>query len=190
MNKYNNSKIYKIVSNKEPNFYYIGSTVSDLNLRLNRHKADSKRNPDSKKNKYLNSINWDVKILLIKEVKVSTAKELHEIENDYIKQLINDNLCLNTYHSILNKEIRKLKILEYGKKYYAENIDDIRTKHNNYYLETKDEKIKKYEENKEVINQKRREKIICNCGITISRGHKSAHIKSQQHIDRLKICIS
>ena len=49
MNKYNNSKIYKIVSNQEPLFYYIGSTVSELNTRLCRHKSDSKIHPNVKK---------------------------------------------------------------------------------------------------------------------------------------------
>ena len=29
MNKYNNSKIYKIVSIEEPKYYYIGSTITD-----------------------------------------------------------------------------------------------------------------------------------------------------------------
>ena len=73
MNKYNNSKIYKIVSNQEPLYYYIGSTTTDLNLRLRRHKSYSKFNPNTKKNKYFNSINWDIQILLIDEINVSNA---------------------------------------------------------------------------------------------------------------------
>lgn len=185
MNKYNNSKIYKIISKQEPKFYYIGSTVSELNIRLNRHKSGAKKHPNTKKNKYFTSINWDVEILLIEEVNVSNSKELHMIENNFIKQLLNDKMCLNTYHSIMNKEIRKEKTLEYSKKYYIEHIDEIKQKHNNYYLETKDEKSKKYEENKEIKNQIRREKILCECGITISRGYNSAHIKSQCHINAL-----
>jgi len=61
----------------------------------------------------------------------------------------------------------------------------MRKKHNDYYLKTKNEKQKKYEDNKEVINQKRREKILCDCGITISKGHLSAHIKTKGHIDAI-----
>ena len=183
MNKYNNSKIYKIESNVEPKYYYIGSTITDLNIRLNRHKADSKVHPDTKKNKYFNSINWNVEIMLIAEVNVSNSNELHIFENNFIKQFLNNNLCLNTYHSIINKEIRKQKINEYSKKYYNEHVDELRKKHNDYYLETKDEKLKNYEENKEMINQKRREKNLCDCGITISKGYYSAHNKSKCHID-------
>ena len=88
MNKYNNSKIYKIVSIEEPKYYYIGSTITDLNVRFNRHKADSKVHPDTKKNKYFNSINWNVEIILIEEVNVSNSNELHTFENNYIKQWI------------------------------------------------------------------------------------------------------
>ena len=185
MNKYNNSKIYKIVSIEEPKYYYIGSTITDLTVRLNRHKSDSKIHPDTKKNKYFNSINWNVEIMLIEEVNVSNSIELHTFENNLIKQFLNDNLCLNTYHSIINKEIRKQKTLEYSRKYYNENIDKLKKKHNDYYLETKEDKQKKYEKNKEIINKRRREKIICECGISISRGYYSEHIKSKCHIDGL-----
>ena len=85
MNKYNNSKIYKIVSIEEPKYYYIGSTITDLNVRFNRHKADSKVHPATKKNKYFNSINWNVEIILIEEVNISNSNELHTFENNYIK---------------------------------------------------------------------------------------------------------
>ena len=187
MNKYNNSKIYKIVSIEEPKYYYVGSTITDLNVRFNRHKADSKVHPDTKKNKYFNSINWNVEIILIEEVNVSNSNELHTFENNYIKQFLNDNLCVNTYYSKINNEVRKQKINENSKKYYNENLDKMKTKHNEYYLQTKNEKLKKYEDNKEIINQKRREKIICDCGISISKGYYSAHIKSKCHNDGIYI---
>lgn len=171
MNKYNNSKIYKIVSNQEPLYYYIGSTTTDLKTRLRRHKADSKIFINVKKNQYFNSINWDVQILLIEDINVSNLTELHEIENNFIKKYFHDEKCLNTYHAIVNKEKEKQKAKENGKKYYNEHINEMREKHNEYYLKTKKEKHDKYEENKKIINEYRREKIVCECGITISRGY-------------------
>jgi hypothetical protein len=48
-------------------------------------------------------------------------------------------------------------------------------------------KLKNYEDNKETLNQKRREKIICDCCIIISRGYYSTHIKSKCHNDSLFI---
>ena len=98
--------------------------------------------------------------MLIEEVNVSNSNELHNSENNYINQFLNDNLCLNTYYSKMNNENRKQKINENSKKYYNENQDKIRTKHNEYYLQTKNEKMKKYEDNKNIINEKRRNKKL------------------------------
>ena len=186
MNKYSNSKIYKITSNKEPKYYYIGSTITELNVRLNRHKANSKISPNTKTYKYFIGIDWDVIIQIIEEVNITNSKELHIIENNYIKQAINDNLCLNTYHSVLNKELRKKKFLEYGKRYYNENIEEIRKKHNEYYLKTKDDKHQKYEENKDKINKRKQEKIICDCGMTSAKSNFARHLKSKHHINFLQ----
>ncbi len=185
MNKYNNSKIYKILSNREPKYYYIGSTISDLNIRLNGHKTNSKRSPNTKKYKYFIDIKWDVTIQLIEEVNVNNSKELHIIENNYIENAITDDLCLNTYYSILNKQLRKQKTLAYEKQYYKNNIDELRKKHNEYYLKTKDIQKQKYEDKKNSKNQKRREKTTCDCGIIISRGYFSGHVKSKCHKDAL-----
>ena len=48
MNKYNNSKIYKIISNIEP-YFYIGSTILDIRRRLTFHKNNSYKYPNNKK---------------------------------------------------------------------------------------------------------------------------------------------
>lgn len=186
MNKYSNSKIYKIISNKEPKYYYIGSTITELNVRLNRHKANSKMSPNTKIYKYFIDIEWDVTIQLIEEVNITNSKELHIIENNYIKQALDDNLCLNTYHSILNKQLRKQKIIEYGKQYYNENIEEIRKKQNEYYFKTKDYKHQKYEENKDTINKRKQEKIICDCGINSIKNNFARHLKSKHHINFLQ----
>ena len=57
----------------------------------------------------------------------------------------------------------------------------------NTIYKLKMKKLKKYEDNKEIINQKRREKIICDCGISISKGYYSAHIKSKCNNDSIFI---
>lgn len=65
---------------------------------------------------YFNSINWNVEIILIEEVNVSNSNELHTFENNYIKQFLNNNLCLNTYYVKINNDVRKQKINENSKK--------------------------------------------------------------------------
>jgi hypothetical protein len=66
---------------------------------------------------------------------------------------------LNTYYSILNKQLRKQKTLAYEKQYYKNNIDEVRKKHNEYYLKTKDIQKQKYEDKKNSKNQKEERKL-------------------------------
>ena len=67
-NRYNNTKIYKLVD-KINQFYYIGSTTDLLCKRLYQHKISSNRNQEQKVYKYFNSIGWDnAKIILIEEL--------------------------------------------------------------------------------------------------------------------------
>lgn len=183
MNKYNNSKIYKITSNVEPCFYYIGSTTSDLNVRLRKHKYGATQNATSKKNTYFDGIGWNVNITLLQEINVNTLKELLIIENGYIDACINDELCLNTNNAVMNAENRKIKNAENGKRHYVNHQEEMKQKHNEYYANNKDKKAQQYQENKDIINEHRRSKMTCICGAIISIGNKSNHEKSKSHID-------
>ena len=185
-NKFSTSKIYKITSNIEPFYYYIGSTTSSINRRLSQHKAVSKLKPNDKKYKYFLSINWNVSISLIKEVDVSDMKELRKIEDEYIQLFLNDLLCLNTYSAVINKEKRKICLRENNKRYYSQHTQEMRNKHNNYYLMNKETKQLKYEQHKDEINEKRRTRFTCLCGKTISKGYKAEHERSLYHKEHIK----
>ena len=64
-NRYNNAKIYKLISDVD-NYFYIVSTCTSLSKRLNNHKSVSKRHPEIKVYKHLNIIGWShIKIILI-----------------------------------------------------------------------------------------------------------------------------
>ena len=52
------------------------------------------------------------------------------------------------------------------------------------YRDKNKEKINaKRNENKETLNKKASEKITCECGSTIRRGHKSEHNRTMKHMD-------
>ena len=51
-----------------------------------------------------------------------------------------------------------------------------------YQQQEKEYREKYYEENKEKLSAKGREKIRCTCGCTLSRNSLSRHKKSQQHM--------
>jgi hypothetical protein len=47
--------------------------------------------------------------------------------------------------------------------------------------------IQEYKQaNRQIINEKKRQKIECECGHTYSRSNKSVHIKSKKHLENLQ----
>ena len=85
-NKYNDSKIYKIVDNTNGNIY-IGSTAQTLKERLNNHKHNYKKYLIGKFH-YVASFdilkNNDYKIELLESCNVNTKYELELIERKHI----------------------------------------------------------------------------------------------------------
>ena len=54
--------------------------------------------------------------------------------------------------------------------------------------ETLVEKQKKYyEERKEIISEQRNEKILCDCGCSISKRNISSHKKTKKHLDLINL---
>ena len=104
-NKYNDSKIYRILSPTHIK-KYIGSTTQSLNSRLSKHKTALHRGVVRK---VLDSDFWgkdDLIIELIESVNCENRRELERIEGQYIKDNIND---------LLNKYIPARTVQEYRK---------------------------------------------------------------------------
>ena len=86
-NKYSQSKVYKIVDQIN-NYFYIGSTTSELSKRLSWHKQHINQYPERKLNKYMNTIGKDnFKIVLIDEFNLSSKIQLLREEDKIIQQL-------------------------------------------------------------------------------------------------------
>lgn len=154
-NKYSNGKIYYILCND--NYYYIGSTINNINKRLSYHKQCSNRFPNRRIYKHIHSIGWDnVNIEVLEEYPCNNIKELHERENYHIKQYLDDEYCLNIKKAVLTKE----ELLQYAKEYrdnHKEQISEYKINYNILNSDKKAEYNKKYvEENKEIVEEKRK----------------------------------
>ena len=104
-NKYNNSKIYKLIC--DDGHYYIGSTTQKLNHRFNNHKTLSKNNI-LHVYEHINTIGWDkVHIELIEDYHCNNKNELNIKEEEHINKYNTDFLCLNNdieeIDNIINK---------------------------------------------------------------------------------------
>ena len=107
-NKYNDSKVYKLQCND--GYYYIGSSVQNINSRLNDHKFHSKypKHQTTRVYTHINKIGWEnVKIVLIGKYNLNNRSELLREEDRYIQKYKNDPFCLNMQLNITNIMIQK-----------------------------------------------------------------------------------
>lgn len=152
MKDYKKSKIYKILSPSNPELVYYGSTILDLDIRLNNHTAQYK---SKKSGSSINKIVCydDAIIQLVENYPCNNRKELLNREGYYIQ----NNTCVNKriagrdkiQYRIDNKE----HILNYAKEHYKNNKKKYQDYYKNkpkkidenyqFYIKNKDE-IKKY----------------------------------------------
>jgi hypothetical protein len=154
-NKYQNGKIYKLVS-PHTNKIYIGSTCKTLNKRLYCHRGHYIlwKNNNENKYKYITSYNLfnlgNVTIELIELYSCNSKVELHSRERYWINQ--NKDIVVNKQVPTRTKQEYRQDHIEYYK-----------------YLSRKScQKIS-----------------ICSCGSHYSESHKQRHFKTFKHINSI-----
>jgi adenylate kinase family enzyme len=145
INKYNSSKIYKIVDKNYTKTYF-GSTTQKLSQRMALHRSCYKKGINQTSAKIIfDEFGIDnCKIELVEEVNCSNKDQLTKIEGKYIKE----NVCVNkVIPKQTNKEWRdknKEKLSAYKKEY---NKNEETREHNreyikNYYHKNKEKFMK------------------------------------------------
>tara|TARA_R110000868_G_scaffold217925_1_gene468070 strand:- start:3566 stop:4189 length:624 start_codon:yes stop_codon:yes gene_type:complete len=203
-NRYENGKIYKIVSNHTDKIY-IGSTCKErLCQRLAKHKANYTEWLKYKKN-YTSSFELfelgDVEIILIENFNCKTKDELFKKEKEYIEKY--KDIIVNKKRPVITKieknETAKkydMEHKEYKKQYrkiYNENNKEKIKQSTRIYNENHKEELKQYqkiynENNKEKIKQnlrKYKELYDCKCGRQITKASKYLHNKSKFHLEHI-----
>jgi hypothetical protein len=183
INRYENGKIYKLVS-PHTDKIYIGSTCKErLCQRLAKHKAYYKE--WLKHKKYgITSIQLfelgDVEIILIENFSCKTKDELLKKEREYIEKFKD---------IIINKNIPSRTQKENKKEYHQNNKEKIK-QYRKIYNENNKEKIKQglriyNEKHKEEIKQNAKELYDCKCGIQLQKASKYLHNKSKFHLEHI-----
>ncbi len=161
MNKYNDSKIYKIVDNTSDKVY-IGSTCQKyISQRLQGHVKNYRRFVKGQHHfvssyKILESGNYD--IVLLENVNCDTVEQLRARERYFIETTLN---CVNK--QIPNRT---------NKEYHDDNEDKF-----------KQQKKVWYEKNKDTVLERMSQTYECECGSVIRCGDKSIHFKSKKHLN-------
>ena len=159
--EYSTGFIYKIICTLDSNFVYIGSTFTTMRQRWQAHKGLY--------NKYLKDGNN----------KMSTNKyyDKYGIQNFKIILIKSYNVCRNSQRD--NAHLRAYEQLWINKTKKAVNLQSAFNP-----LAKMDMKILKkkwYNNKKEELSEKRKEKIICECGSIIRKSDLLAHKKSKKH---------
>lgn len=114
--------------------------------------------------------------------------------NCKIYTIIRDNGGWDTWNMVKIDEIKDCSLTESQIK-EQEWIDKLKANMNTnnaheteeLFKERKQIEDKKYHENhKEIISERKKEKITCKCGCNITKGGLSQHIKTKKHINLIK----
>lgn len=180
-NKYQNGKIYKLVS-QHTDEICVGSTIQSLNERKSQYKSHYKSWQENKFNRNLAGFEIvkydDFEIELVELFPCESNKELEKREGYWIKILnntINKRIAGRTDNEYYNDN--KKHIQEYHKDYYLENIEKIKQYQQDNKKTIKDRRKNYYQEHRK--NLKKECKF---CGKSYSPDKIERHIKSIKHI--------
>ena len=189
-NKYNNSKIYKLVSASSDKIY-VGSTTQLLCKRLQQHLSNYKQYIIDNAKQYVSSFTIlalsDYSIQLIQECNYSNKQQLHEREGYYIK--LHRDICVNNRMAgRTDSEYRndnKDSIAEKKKQY---NIDN-KEKNKQYYTDNKqvlaEQKKQVYTDNKEIILEQQKQYRVNNKQV-LAEKHKQYYTDNKDSIAEKK----
>ena len=194
MSKYQNGKIYKIVD-VGYNKCYIGSTCEELSQRMARHRHSYNTYLKLNKNLERSHLLFDefgienCQIILVETYPCNSREELVRKEGEHIKT----TECVNKYiagrtvaeYESENKEQRRASNRASMKKQYERNPEKFIRRAKDYYKNHTEEISQKdkarYEANKDSVLKKMSEKMICECGVTYTHGHRARHQRTQRH---------
>ena len=188
---------------------HIGRTTQTLKRRFQRHKDNTKNEQLNQRKLYVKMCELGVEHFFIEEIEkcpCNSLEELEKRERHYILErqpILNIQIPMRTMEEWRRdsqehlQEYERQRYInnprkEYRKQYREDNKDKLDEK-NKKYREENPEYFKEY--NKEYrknnpeyfkyYDEKKKDKIKCECGKVITRGSISRHCKTTKHKDYL-----
>jgi len=153
--------------------FYIGSTVN-LEERERVHKSDCNKK-NRKLYQYINEYGgWDNWYMY----EICFQKNLSKTE-----AFIMETILMKELGSTLNERVA-YKSEEEHKKYYSDYDKKYRQREHSRISERLRNRVY-YGKKKDEINEKRREKVKCECGMMVSNGSMKKHLSRSEHNKRL-----
>ena len=200
---YSNGKIYTIRSH-QTNKYYIGSTrMKTLAQRLGSHRGQYKNYLKDNTNDYISSFEIlkysDYYIELLEDYPCSSKEQLFkregELQRQFKSEIVNIQLCGRSKEEIkanckIYYESHQEEIKVHAKLYRETNNEEIKTK-SKVYRDLHKEKQKVYikiytASNKELISQRKKQPLTCQCGANIRTDYQRQHNKTTKHLNYIQ----
>jgi hypothetical protein len=188
---------YAIYDREDPVWFYVGSTWN-WRKRKSKHKNNSDED-ENLKYTYFDEVGRDrMEFVILEEREVQDKKEKLFIEQWFIDDLMPS---LNVNRAYISAEVIKERGKIYREKYkevikeqnriYREKYKEVIRERKKIYREKNKEVIRERkkiyrEKNKEVIKKQMSQKVICDCGIQHTHGHRARHYKTIKHQNWLK----
>jgi len=178
-------KIYKI---EVDGLTYYGSTATTLKKRMIKHKSGYKRWKNGIGSNYKSFTLFDkygfdnCQIKLVEDYPCQTKKELLIREDWYIKTME----CINEKAAHITKE----ELREQTRQYYQDHKEDNKEKRNetsrqyrqDHKEEINEKQLQNYHANKEAISEKKKERIVCECGREFRKSYIARHRRTAFHL--------
>lgn len=199
MVNYANGKIYKIMGG---DLIYIGSTTQALSKRFREHKNMKNLFDKGNKSKSCSSrevlIYDDCCIILIENFPCENKEQLFARERYYY----DNTICVNKQRPMTTLEEKHNDAIKYqqnlsieqrtnhnniSKIAYHANIERERQRNREKYYNTIETTKAYLEKNKDMLKEKRNERVVCFCGIETSRVNMNRHKKSKKHLELMNL---
>ena len=195
---------YKFVCNDpEIKSTYVGHTTNFIE-RKSHHKScciydNNKLLKNIKLYKIIRNFggweNW--RMVEIESRIVKSKRDAEKIEQDFMDALNADMNTIKSFAAETTKEylqnynkIHFDHLKEIKQKYNEKHKEYFKSHKHDKYLENKDKisiRDKKYrDDNREILIEKRKKKVVCECGCILSACSLSDHKKSQRHTDLME----
>ena len=198
---YSKSCVYRLIYNDIT--YYVGSTTN-MRQRKSAHSYNTNKEKSEKYGMALYQFirengGWKkwVMVLIQEYPLCKTSDELRKYERlhyDFYKPSLNSQLphitddekkIYQREYGETYRENNKEQIIVRKQVYYTNNKDRILEKCKIEYAENSDRQKQYYQDNIDTINEKRKKRCECECGVTYASRHKIVHKQTQKHINRM-----
>ncbi len=176
MPDYQKGKIYTIRCKLDTTLIYVGSTCETLCSRFSKHKFECKRSPTICFYSHVSDWN-DWYIELYEDFPCERREQLLKREGEICREIA-------TLNSVKPGNYLPKGEQDYMKEYRKENAERIKMFKQENYEQNKEAILAKQ---KEKYEESGKEKVLCECGRYSSKHHFQRHLKSPIHMKFLSL---